>query len=123
MYIFIHVGALSSVCPIHLQKVFQTLTLLVAVYQALLTAPARATVSGVTEGGHPFEEITVVRDLALQGALLSMAHCPRLQSELQITMDTPGVDGPKEMKLRGYVVRVDSNEGKEHSAVGVVFTE
>jgi hypothetical protein len=27
------------------------------------------------------------------------------------------------MKLRGYVVRIDSNEEKGHSAVGVVFTE
>jgi phosphoribosyl 1,2-cyclic phosphodiesterase len=86
-------------------------------------AQFRAKVSGFTEGGHPFEEETVVRDLALQGALISMQHCPRLQSELQITMETPGVDGPKAMKLRGYVVRIDSNEGKGHSAVGVVFTE
>jgi len=86
-------------------------------------AQFRAKVSGFTEGGHAFEEETVVRDLALQGALISMQHCPRLQSELQITMETPGVDGPKAMKLRGYVVRIDSNEEKGHSAVGVVFTE
>jgi hypothetical protein len=52
-----------------------------------------------------------------------MAHCPRLQSELQITMETPGVDGPKMMNLRGYVVRIDSNGEKGNSAVGVVFTE
>lgn len=82
-----------------------------------------AKVSGITEGGHAFEEETIVRDLALQGALLSMSHCPRLQSELQITMETPGVDGPKVMSLRGYVVRIDSDERKAHSAVGVVFTE
>src|SRR6202043_786254 len=66
-------------------------------------AQFRAKVSGFTEGGHAFEEETVVRDLALQGALISMQHCPRLQSELQITMETPGVDGPKAMKMRGYV--------------------
>jgi phosphoribosyl 1,2-cyclic phosphodiesterase len=97
-------------------------------------AQFRARVSGITEGGHPFEEETLVRDLALQGALISMEHCPRLQSELQITMETPGVDGPKTMKLRGYVVRIDpgqeKREGQEKnreekgpSAVGVVFTE
>ena len=86
-------------------------------------AQFRAKVCGITEGGHAFEEETVVRDLALQGALLSMAHCPRLQSELQITMETPGADGPKTMNLRGYVVRIDSNGGKGNSAVGVVFTE
>src|SRR6266700_1225038 len=83
----------------------------------------RARVSGITEGGHAFEEETVVRDLALQGALILMQHCPRLQSELQVTMETPGVDGAKVMKLRGYVVRIDSSEEKGHSAVGVVFTE
>jgi len=86
-------------------------------------AQFRAKVSGFTEGGHAFEEDTVVRDLALQGALISMQHCPRLQSELQITMETPGVDGPKAMKMRGYVVRIETSEEKGHSAVGVVFTE
>ena len=86
-------------------------------------AQFRAKVSGFSEGGHAFEEETVVRDLALQGALISMQHCPRLQSELQITMETPGVDGPKAMKMRGYVVRIETSEEKGHSAVGVVFTE
>ena len=93
-------------------------------------AQFRAKVCGITEGGRSFEEQTVVRDLALQGALLFMKHCPRLQSELQISMETPGVDGPNEMNLKGYVVRVDPNEGKKGSAeekgsssVGVVFTE
>ena len=86
-------------------------------------AQFRAKISGFTEGGHAFEEETVVRDLALQGALISMQHCPRLQSELQITMETPGVDGPKAMKMRGYVVRIETSEEKGHSAVGVVFTE
>jgi phosphoribosyl 1,2-cyclic phosphodiesterase len=86
-------------------------------------AQFRAKVRGFTEGGHAFEEETVVRDLALQGALISMQHCPRLQSELQITMETPGVDGPKAMNMRGYVVRIETSEEKGHSAVGVVFTE
>jgi len=86
-------------------------------------AQFRARVSGITEGGHAFEEETIVRDLAVQGALLSLAHCPRLQSELQVTMETPGADGNRTMRLRGYVVRIDADEAKGHSAVGVVFTE
>jgi phosphoribosyl 1,2-cyclic phosphodiesterase len=86
-------------------------------------AQFRARVSGITEGGHNFEEETVVRDLALQGALISMEHCPRLQSELQVTMETPGADGPKLMKMRGYVVRTDSSSEKGNTSVGVVFTE
>lgn len=86
-------------------------------------AQFRARVSGITEGGQPFEEETVVRDLALQGALISLAHCPQLQSELQVTMETPGAEGSQTMQLRGYVVRIDAAEEKGHSAVGVVFTE
>ena len=86
-------------------------------------AQFRARVSGITEGGNAFEEETVVRDLALQGAMISLAHCPRLQSELQVTMETAGANGTKTMKLRGYVVRIDADEKKGHSSVGVVFTE
>jgi phosphoribosyl 1,2-cyclic phosphodiesterase len=86
-------------------------------------AQFRARVSGVTEGGQAFEEETVVRDLSLQGALISLLHCPRLQSELQVTMETPGADGLQAMKLRGYVVRIDEGAEKGHSAVGVVFTD
>src|SRR2546423_489363 len=82
-----------------------------------------ARVCGVTEGGHSFEEETVVRDLSLQGASMSLQHSPRLQSELQVTMETPGVDGLQTMQLRGYVVRIDSEAEKGHTAVGVVFTD
>ena len=86
-------------------------------------AQFRARVCGITEGGHPFEEETVVRDVALQGAMVSLVHAPRLQSELQVTMETPGAEGTKSMKLRGYVVRVEAGEQKGCSSVGVVFTE
>ena len=86
-------------------------------------AQFRARVCGITEGGHAFEEETVVRDLALQGALIPLAHCPRLQSELQVTMETPGAGGTKTMQLRGYVARVDAGEKKGQTAVGVVFTD
>jgi phosphoribosyl 1,2-cyclic phosphodiesterase len=87
------------------------------------TARFRARVCGLTEGGHPFEEETVVRDLSLQGALISLKHSPRLQSELQVTMETPGADGLQTMRLRGYVVRIDAGEEKGRTAVGVVFTD
>ncbi len=86
-------------------------------------AQFRAMVSGVTESGQEFEEETIVRDLSLQGALISLHHTPRLQSELQVTMETPGEEGTHAMKLRGYVVRVDTGAEKGHSAVGVVFTD
>ena len=86
-------------------------------------AQFRAMVSGVTESGQEFEEETIVRDISLQGALISLHHTPRLQSELQVTMETPGEDGTHAMKLRGYVVRVDNGAEKGHAAVGVVFTD
>jgi phosphoribosyl 1,2-cyclic phosphodiesterase len=86
-------------------------------------AQFRARVTGVTEGGHAFEEETVVRDVSLQGALISLQHLPRLQSELQVTMEAPGPDGVQAMKLRGYVVRIDEAPEKGQRAVGVVFTD
>jgi hypothetical protein len=86
-------------------------------------AQFHARVSGVTEGGHPFEEETLVRDLSLQGALISLKHSPRLQSELEVTMEAPGAEGDQAMKLRGYVVRIDPAPEKGRCAVGVVFTD
>ena len=83
----------------------------------------RARVCGVTEGGHAFEEDTIVKDLSLQGALISLKHSPRLQSELQVTMETPGVNGMQRMQLRGYVVRIDGEAEKGQTSVGVVFTD
>jgi phosphoribosyl 1,2-cyclic phosphodiesterase len=86
-------------------------------------AQFHAKVSGLTEGGKTFEEETMVRDLSLQGALISLKHLPQLQSELQVTMDAPGPNGVQSMKLRGYVVRIDAGAEKGHVAVGVVFTD
>jgi phosphoribosyl 1,2-cyclic phosphodiesterase len=86
-------------------------------------AQFHAKVCGVTEGGKNFEEETMVRDISLQGALISLKHLPRLQSELQVTMETPGGDGVQAMNLRGYVVRIDDGAEKGHVAVGVVFTD
>jgi len=86
-------------------------------------AQFRACVSGLTAEGQRFEEETTVRDLALQGALISLKHSPRLQSELQVVIETPGADGLQEMRLRGYVVRLETGGEKGTTAVGVVFTD
>src|SRR5438309_1244356 len=86
-------------------------------------AQFHAKVCGVTEGGKDFEEETVVRDISLQGALISLKHMPQLQSELQVTMEAPGSDGLQSMKLRGYVVRIDAGTEKGRSSVGVFFTD
>ena len=86
-------------------------------------AQFRARVSGVTEGGRTFEEETVVSDLSLQGAMISLRHSPRLQSELQVVMEAGGANGLQAMQLRGYVVRIDAGAEKGHTAVGVVFTD
>jgi phosphoribosyl 1,2-cyclic phosphodiesterase len=83
----------------------------------------RAKVCGVTEGGKDFEEETIVRDISLQGALISLKHLPRLQSELQVTMEAPGTDGVRLMTLHGYVVRIEAGTDKGHRGVGVVFTD
>ncbi len=87
-------------------------------------AQFRARVSGVTEGGRAFDEETLVSDLSLQGAMITLKHSPRLQSELQVIMETPGPNGLQgAMRLRGYVVRIDEGREKGVSSVGVVFTD
>jgi phosphoribosyl 1,2-cyclic phosphodiesterase len=86
-------------------------------------AQFRACVSGVTAEGQKFQEETFVRDLSIQGALVSLKHSPRMQSELQVTMETPGTDGLQEIQLRGYVVRIEEGAEEGTTAVGVVFTD
>ncbi len=84
-----------------------------------------ALVSGYTEEGRAFQEDTVIRDLTLQGALIYLSHSPRLQSELQVTMEAPGNQAGKNshLRLRGYVVRLEPGPGTDQTTVGVVFTE
>jgi phosphoribosyl 1,2-cyclic phosphodiesterase len=85
----------------------------------------RARVTGLTDAGRAFEEETVISDLTFQGALIYLDHSPRLQSELQVLLDNPGIDGASNspLRLRGYVVRIEQQEDKERTAVGIVFTE
>lgn len=83
----------------------------------------QANVCGWTEGGKEFVEETVVCDLSLQGAMLTLKHLPQLQSELQLTMVAPGTNGGRRIRLKGYVVRIDDAPEKGSVAVGVVFTD
>ncbi len=87
----------------------------------------RARVAGFTEEGREFQEETVIRDLTLQGALIYLSHSPRLQSELQVTMEPPGDEGDGrrdgQLRFRGYVVRLEPGPEKDQTAVGIVFTE
>ena len=86
-------------------------------------AQFRANVCGTTAEGRKFEEETMVRDLSLPGALIFLKHSPQIQSELQVIMETPSADGTREMRLRGYVVRIEEGTEKGTTAVGVVFTD
>ncbi len=85
----------------------------------------RARVTGQTESGRSFEEETVISDLTLHGALIYLDHSPKLQSELQVLLDSPGIDGATNspLRLRGYVVRIEPQAEKDRTAVGIVFTE
>src|SRR5258708_16431044 len=69
-------------------------------------AQFHAKVCGVTEGGKDFAEETVVRDISLQGALISLKHLPRLQSELQATMEAPGTAGVQSMNFGAYALTI-----------------
>jgi len=86
-------------------------------------AQFRARVTGFTADGREFSEETTLRDVALQGALLSLKHSPRLQSELEVTIDAPSGNGVQQMHLRGYVVRIEAGVEKGTTGVGVVFTD
>jgi phosphoribosyl 1,2-cyclic phosphodiesterase len=85
----------------------------------------RARVTGLTDGGQAFEEETVISDLSLHGALIYLDHSPKLQSELQVQLDNPGIGGTSDspLRLRGYVVRIEAGADKDRTAVGIVFTE
>ena len=86
-------------------------------------AQFHACVKGLTIDGKEFTEDTTLRDVALQGALLSLKHAPRLQSELEVVIETPSAEGVQQMRLRGYVVRLEAGVEKGTTGVGVVFTD
>ena len=86
-------------------------------------AQFRALVKGLTADGREFSEETTLRDVALQGALLSLKHSPRLQSELEVMIETPSDNGLQQMHLRGYVVRIETGAEKGTTGVGIVFTD
>lgn len=83
----------------------------------------RARVTGLTQEGKAFDQQTVIRDLSLHGALIYLDHSPKLQSELQVTIENPGNGSHIDRALRGYVVRIEPGPEKDQVGVGIVFTE
>ena len=85
----------------------------------------RARVSGQTDAGHAFEEENCQSAiLTLHGAYSStLDHSPKLQSELQVQLDNPGIDGSSDspLRLRGYVVRIEAQEDKENAPQSGLF--
>jgi hypothetical protein len=59
----------------------------------------------------------------LHGALIYLDHSPKLQSELQVTIENPGNGDHADRALRGYVVRIEPGPEKDQVGVGIVFTE
>jgi phosphoribosyl 1,2-cyclic phosphodiesterase len=86
-------------------------------------AQFRANVTGVTSEGQKFEEETLVSDLSIQEAVIALKHSPRMQSEVQVLLRAPAAEGPREMLLHGYVVRIEEGVEKGTTTVGVVFTD
>ncbi|MFZ0635325.1 MAG: MBL fold metallo-hydrolase [Candidatus Acidiferrales bacterium] len=83
-----------------------------------------ATVTGVGDDGARFEEKATVRDMSLQGAYLSLAHRPALQSEVKVLIEASAADNPPSLlSLRGTVVYTEPSSEKLKTGVGVVFVE
>ena len=85
----------------------------------------RVQVSGHTQDGRAFQEESFIRDLTLHGALIYLSHSPRLQSEVEVTMQASSdpAGGNSNLSLRGYVVRLEPGPDRNTTAVGIVFTE
>ena len=77
------------------------------------------------KGRHDITLLSVGAVQAILGALIYLNHSPRLQSELQVTMESPGDEGQNHnhLRFRGYVVRLEPGPEKDQTAVGIVFTE
>jgi len=73
--------------------------------------------------GTRLKEDTVVKDLSLQGALISLKHSPRLQSELQVTMETPGMNGMQQMHLRDMWSGSTKKKARRQSALSLLSRE
>ena len=70
-------------------------------------AQFRAKVTGVTEGGKEFQEETVVRDISLQGALISLQNMP--QAAIGIASD----DGDAGRRWSAIVDAVEGVRGAD----------
>jgi phosphoribosyl 1,2-cyclic phosphodiesterase len=82
-----------------------------------------ATVTGVGEDGRAFEERTTTDELALQGAQFRLERAPRLQSKVQVVIDSPAGERPAgpQIHLRGIVVGCEPRGEKGGSVVTVIF--
>ena len=83
--------------------------------------PARVT--GQTQDGKNFDEHTMIHDIGMRSATIALAHAPKLQSALQVVMETPPGGAEKPRALRCYVVRLEPIPHKNEVSVGVVFVE
>jgi phosphoribosyl 1,2-cyclic phosphodiesterase len=86
-------------------------------------ASFRATVSGIGEDGHGFEERTTTDELALQGAQFRLEQRPRLQSEIKVVIDGTASERPAgtRIRLRGLVVGCEPRREEGGSVVTVIF--
>jgi hypothetical protein len=83
-----------------------------------------ATVSGIAEDGSPFEEKATLRDISVQGAYLSLASRPRLQSELRVVIEAAGEQNRlSTLSLRATVVHCAAGSEENQNGVGVFFIE
>jgi phosphoribosyl 1,2-cyclic phosphodiesterase len=80
-----------------------------------------ATVNGHNEDGAPFEEKVVIRDLSLQGAYLALAHLPKLQSELRVSIEAADESRSSILSLRGTVVHCKPGRENGQNGVGIMF--
>ena len=80
-------------------------------------------VTGQTQDGKTFDEHTMIHDMGMRSATIDLAHAPKLQSALQVVMETPAGETEKRRALRCYVVRLEPKPDNNEVSVGVVFVE
>jgi len=83
-----------------------------------------ATVTGIGEDGHAFEERTATDELSLEGARFFLEHPPLLQAEIKVAIDRPAEahrPGTR-ILLRGVVIRREPRLENGRTAITVIFT-
>ncbi len=82
-----------------------------------------AVVCGLTRDGKPFEEKTVLHDLSVNGASLTLSHAAQLQSEVTLEIEADASSGPQRMRFRGHIVHRDPPSDSGRAEVGIIFTD